>query len=195
MCLQQKIPCDAMKTPRATTETQHSQINKELLFKKFILISCRLITLQYCSGLCHTLTWISLGFTCLPHPDPPSHLPLHPIPLGLQNGFVLDYEGSRIKSSVAGRRVGGRFMELLAAWGRPFAGNDMWTNNKCLCQVIPKVVQIIQNQLAKNQCAKKSSLLDLQKQLDAPIYQKTDFMKKSLIKFHPILLFTLFLNK
>ena len=23
------------------------------------------------------------GFTCIPHPDPPSHLPLHPIPLGL----------------------------------------------------------------------------------------------------------------
>ena len=37
----------------------------------------------YCSGFCHTLTWISHGFTCVPHPDPPSHLPLHPIPLGL----------------------------------------------------------------------------------------------------------------
>ena len=31
----------------------------------------------------HTLTWISLGYTCIPHPDPRSHLPLHPIPLGL----------------------------------------------------------------------------------------------------------------
>ena len=49
----------------------------------FIFISCRLITLQYCSGFCHTLTWISHGFTCAPHPDPPSHLPLHPNPLGL----------------------------------------------------------------------------------------------------------------
>ena len=38
-----------------------------------------LITLQYCSGFCHTLTWISHGFTCIPHPDPPSHLPLYPI--------------------------------------------------------------------------------------------------------------------
>ena len=34
-----------------------------------------------CSGFCHTLTWISHGFTCIPHPDPRSHLPLHPIPL------------------------------------------------------------------------------------------------------------------
>ena len=47
------------------------------------LISCRLITLQYCSGFCNTLTWISHGFTCVPHPDPPSHLPPHPLPLGL----------------------------------------------------------------------------------------------------------------
>ena len=37
----------------------------------------------YCSGFCHTLTGISHGYTCIPHPDPPSHLPLHPIPLGL----------------------------------------------------------------------------------------------------------------
>ena len=27
--------------------------------------------------------WISHGFTCVPHPEPPSHLPPHPIPLGL----------------------------------------------------------------------------------------------------------------
>jgi len=31
---------------------------------------------------CHTLTWISHGYTCVPHPEPPSHLPPHPIPLG-----------------------------------------------------------------------------------------------------------------
>ena len=47
------------------------------LFFPFIFISWRLITLQYYSGFCHTLTWISHGFTCVPHPDPPSHLPLH----------------------------------------------------------------------------------------------------------------------
>ena len=44
-------------------------------FSPFIFISWRLITLQYCSGFCHTLTWISHGFTCIPHPDPLSHLP------------------------------------------------------------------------------------------------------------------------
>ena len=41
------------------------------LFFPIIFISWRLITLQYCSGFCHTLTWISHGFTCVPHPEPP----------------------------------------------------------------------------------------------------------------------------
>ena len=53
-----------------------------LLFPPFIFLSWRLITSQHCSGFCHTLTWISHGFTCVPHPDPPSHLPLYPILLG-----------------------------------------------------------------------------------------------------------------
>ena len=60
------------------------------IFFPFIFISWRLINLQYCSGFCHTLTWISHGltwishgFTCIPYPDPPSHLPLYLIPLGL----------------------------------------------------------------------------------------------------------------
>ena len=42
----------------------------------------RLITLQYCGGFSHTLTSISHGCTCVPHPDPPSHLPPNPIPQG-----------------------------------------------------------------------------------------------------------------
>ena len=40
-------------------------------FFSFIFISWRLITLQYCSDFYYTLTWISHGFTCIPHPDPP----------------------------------------------------------------------------------------------------------------------------
>ena len=54
-------------------------------FFSFIFIGWRLINPQYCSRFCHTLAWISYGFTCIPHPDPPSHLPLYPIPLGLPN--------------------------------------------------------------------------------------------------------------
>ena len=40
----------------------------------YFFISWSLITLQYCSGFCHTLTWISHGYTCISHPNPPSHL-------------------------------------------------------------------------------------------------------------------------
>ena len=62
----------------------------------FFLISCssfyfyffliyfnwRLITLKYCSGFFHTLTWISHGCTRVPHLEPPSHRPPPPIPQG-----------------------------------------------------------------------------------------------------------------
>ena len=54
-----------------------------LFFFSFIFIGWRLITSQHFSGFCQTLTWISHVVTCIPHPDHPSHLPFHPIPLGL----------------------------------------------------------------------------------------------------------------
>ena len=57
-------------------------ISQLFFFFSFISISWRLITLQCCNGFCHTLTWISHGFTCVPHPESPSCPPPHPIPLG-----------------------------------------------------------------------------------------------------------------
>ena len=64
-------------------------LNLILFIFPFIFIGWRLITLQYCSGFCHTLTWISHGFTCIPHPDPSSHLPPHLVPLGLPSAPAL----------------------------------------------------------------------------------------------------------
>ena len=57
-------------------------------FKKY-LFNWRLITLQYCAGPCHTLTWISHGCTCLPPSW--SHLlpPFTPIPLGCPRALAL----------------------------------------------------------------------------------------------------------
>ena len=49
------------------------------LKKSIIDFNWRLITLQYCTGFCHMLTWISHGYTYVPPPQTP--LP-HPIPLG-----------------------------------------------------------------------------------------------------------------
>ena len=60
-----------------------------LLFKKIIYFNWRIITLQHCSGFCHILTWISHGYTCVPHPEHPSHLPSHPIPQGHPNAPAL----------------------------------------------------------------------------------------------------------
>ena len=77
-------------------EHTHTHFNKVklsiflYLFILFIYFSWRLIILQYWSGFCHTLTWISHGYTCIPHPDPPSHLPLHPIPLGLGSAKIVN---------------------------------------------------------------------------------------------------------
>ena len=51
-------------------------------FIYFFNFNWRLITLQYCGGFCHTLTWISHGCTCVLHPEPPSHLTPHPLPQG-----------------------------------------------------------------------------------------------------------------
>ena len=60
------------------------QCFKFFFFNLFFLtnFNWRLITLQYCSGFCYTLTWISHGCTCVSHPEPPSHFPPHPIPQG-----------------------------------------------------------------------------------------------------------------
>ena len=56
--------------------------NRFYFFNKLIYFNWKLNTSQYCSGFCHTLTRIGHRCTCVPHPEPPSHLPPHPIPQG-----------------------------------------------------------------------------------------------------------------
>ena len=60
-------------------------------FLNFLLIyfNWRLITLQYCGDFCHTFTWISHGYTCVPYPEPPFHLPPYPIPQGYPSAPAL----------------------------------------------------------------------------------------------------------
>ena len=40
---------------------------------------------------CHTSTWIRHGCTHVPHPEPPSHLPPHTIPLGHPSAPALGF--------------------------------------------------------------------------------------------------------
>ena len=57
--------------------------NNQLLF--YFLIYLFSLEVNYFTILYwffHTLTWICHGCTCVPHPEPPSHLPSHPISLG-----------------------------------------------------------------------------------------------------------------
>ena len=56
-------------------------------FFSFIFISWRLITLQYCSHFCHTLTWLSHGFTCIP-PHPPIPPPYISVSMSLTFFFT-----------------------------------------------------------------------------------------------------------
>ena len=45
-----------------------------------LIISLFYFTILY--WFCHTLTWIHHECTCVPHPEAPSHLPPHAIPVG-----------------------------------------------------------------------------------------------------------------
>ena len=101
------VTCGVVCSPSYTAEIQMLMNSKILLALKVlnkglgpcmqtgcikffkILFNWRLITLQYCGGFCHTLTWISHGYTCVPHPEPPSHLPPHPIPQGHPSALAL----------------------------------------------------------------------------------------------------------
>ena len=49
-----------------TANNKPDNVGNLRFFFSFSFISWRLITLQYCSCFCHTLTWNSLGFTCVP---------------------------------------------------------------------------------------------------------------------------------
>ena len=58
-------------------------------FKKILFILIGDSNLQYCQGFCHTFIWISHGCTCIPHREPPYHLPPHPISQGCPSAPAL----------------------------------------------------------------------------------------------------------
>ena len=76
------LSCFPCQRATASGLTQEEKIDFIYFFFFFIYFNWMLITLQYCGGFCHAFTWISHGCTCVPHPEPPFHLPPHPIHLG-----------------------------------------------------------------------------------------------------------------
>ena len=60
-----------------------------LFFKWFIYFNWRLITLQYCGGFCHTLTWVSHGCTRVSPSWPPLPTPSPPHPSGCPSATAL----------------------------------------------------------------------------------------------------------
>ena len=103
------LNCKKWKTMGKKVRKIKLLILNSVHFFFLIFISWRLITLQYCSGFCHTLTWISHRVTCIPHPDPPSYLPLYPIPLGwvwANSGRQWRTEESGVSQSMGSQRAG-----------------------------------------------------------------------------------------
>ena len=75
--------CTSVTNPilRVCNATDFSTLFKIVLFfKVFIIIIIICFTILY--WFCHTSTWIHHGCTRVPHPEPPSLLPPHTIPLG-----------------------------------------------------------------------------------------------------------------
>ena len=81
----------------------------QAVFKyKFIYFNWRLITLQYCIGFCHTLTWIHHGCICVPHPESPSHpsgssqctSPEHPVSW-IEPGLVIHFTCDNLHVSMS----------------------------------------------------------------------------------------------
>ena len=58
---------------------RYKKAEAPLFFKKFIYLLFYFTILYW---FCQILTWICHGCICVPHPEPASHLLLHPIPLG-----------------------------------------------------------------------------------------------------------------
>ena len=77
-----------MKTANGIHFYLHYPDVNNLFFNLFFFF-WRPFSLQYCGGFHHAFTWISHGCTCVPHPEPPSYLPPHPIPQSHPNAPAL----------------------------------------------------------------------------------------------------------
>ena len=66
--------------PALEAQSLNHWLAREVPAWLFLFSEANYFTILY--WFCHILTWIHHGCTCVPHPEPPSHLHPHPIPLG-----------------------------------------------------------------------------------------------------------------
>ena len=81
MCAHHSVMSDSIRLSELTATLINISNNQKGIFFFYpwlIFFSFFFFFFLICSEFCHTLKWNSLEFTCLPHPDPPSHFPLHP---------------------------------------------------------------------------------------------------------------------
>ena len=101
----------ASYTPKCKEDERHKKMNNKIIIEGkltgyqwpsviykysflFIYFNWRLITLQYCDGFCHTLTWISHGCTCVPILNPPpTSLPIPSLRLSQCTSFECPVTG------------------------------------------------------------------------------------------------------
>ena len=78
-----KIAHSSSELPRLSWDKNlHLNMFSRWFFFFFYLSFIYLFYFTILYWFCHALTWIHHGCTCVPHPESPSHLPPHPIPLG-----------------------------------------------------------------------------------------------------------------
>ena len=63
--------CNYIEATQTTEDNFLISTPFSFFLKIFFYFNWRLITLWYCSGFCHTFTWISQGRTCVPILNPP----------------------------------------------------------------------------------------------------------------------------
>ena len=105
----------------------------------FLIFNWRLITLQYCGGLCHKMTWICHGCTCVPHPEPPLPPPSPSPPSGSSQRIGPECPVSCIEPGLVicftydNTQVSGLFSQIIPPSPSPTESNSLFFTSVSLC--------------------------------------------------------------
>ena len=91
---------DASSFPRGSSWLWAWTYISHMQADSFFFFNWRIITLQHCGSFCHTSTWVSCRYTCVPPFWTPSHLPPYLIPLGCPRALALLHASNLHRSSI-----------------------------------------------------------------------------------------------